>query len=213
MMTGVHIQLWISVLTDLGADPEICTPVALTKVTPSEFMADCSCTCEPLTQKPVAGVTNCFGFHFQEKNKQHISLDPQSPNRLQEMTDLWLVMFSGGLVASCGSTAWVSYRAQMSRLPAAAGRAAAHGKPVKSRVCAHLAQSRSSHGLVLQPRYFKLFKCITYMQLLREAHIYIHVTHTILQCICAGVGSAQTCNQLWAGSAVVCPMCVNKINV
>lgn len=154
-----------------------------------------------------------FWVSFSEKKKQHISLDTQSPNRLQEMTDLWLVMFSGGLVASCGSTAWVSYQAQMSWLPAAAGRAAAHGKPVKSRVCAHLAQSRSSHGLVLQPRYFKLFKCITYMQLLREAHIYIHVTHTILQCICAGVGSAQTCNQLWAGSAVVCPMCVNKINV
>lgn len=52
-----------------------------------------------------------------------------------------------------------------------------------------------------------------YMQLLQKTHIYIHVTHTILQCMCAGVGYAQTCNQLWAGSAVVCPMCVNKINV
>lgn len=71
MMTGVHIQLWISILTDLGADPEISTPVALTKVAPSEFMADCSCTCEPLTQNPLAGVTNCFGFHFQDKKAAH----------------------------------------------------------------------------------------------------------------------------------------------
>lgn len=52
-----------------------------------------------------------------------------------------------------------------------------------------------------------------YMQLLRKTHIYIHVTHTIIQCMCAGAGYAQTCNQLWAGSAVVCPICVNKINV
>lgn len=211
-MTGVHIQLWISVLTDLEADPEISTPVALTKVAPSELMANCSCTCEPLTQNPAVGIINWFRFCFQEK-RQHISLDTWSPNRLQEITDLWLFMFSGDLVASCGSKAWVSYWAWTSWLQAAPGRAAAHGKPVKSRVCAHLAQSWSSHGLLLQHRYFKLFMCIMYMQLLHKTHIYIHVAHTVLQCMWAGVGYAQTCNQLWAGSAVVCPMCVNKINV
>lgn len=213
MMTGVHIQLWISVLTDLGADPEISTSVALTKVAPTELMADCPCTCEPLTQKTVAGVTNCFGVCFQEIKKQHISLDTPSPNRLQEMTDLCLVMFSGGLVASCGFPAWVSYWAWMSQLQAAPGKSAAHEKPVKSRDFAHLAQSWSSHGLVLQHRYFKLFMCTKYMQLLGTTHIYIQVTHTIPQCMCAGVGYAQSSNQLWAGNAVVCPMCVNKINV
>lgn len=154
-----------------------------------------------------------FWVLFSGKKKQHISLDTRSPNSLQEMTDLWLVVFSGGLVVSCGSTAWVSYWAWTSWLQAARGRAAAHGKPVKRRVCAHLAQSWSSHGLLLQHRYFKLLMCILYMQLLRKTHIYIHVTYTILQWMCAGVGYAQTCNQLWAGSAVVCPMCVNKNNV
>lgn len=107
-----------------------------------------------------------FWVSFSGKKKQHISLDTWSPQQITKMTDLWLVMFSGGLVASCGSTAWVSYWAWTSRLQAAPGRAAAHGKPVKSRVCAHLAESRGSHGLVLQHRYFKLFICIMYMQLL-----------------------------------------------
>lgn len=155
MMTGVHIQLWISVLTDLGADPEISTSVALTKVAPNELMADCSCTCEPLTQKK----TSCrchqlFWGLFSDKNKQHIGLDTPSPNRWQEMTELCLVMFSGGLVASCGSTARVTHWAWMSQLQAAPGKSAAHGKPVKSRDCAHLAQSRSSHGLSFATQVF-----------------------------------------------------------
>ena len=86
MMAGVHIQLCISVLADLGPDPAISTPIVLTKVAPSEFTADCSCACGLFTQKPVAAVTYCFGFRF--RKKQHISLDPKSPNSLQEMTDL-----------------------------------------------------------------------------------------------------------------------------
>lgn len=67
MMVGIHIQLWISVLADLGADPAISTPLVLTKVAPPEFKADCSCACELFTQKPAAGITDRFRVSFQEK--------------------------------------------------------------------------------------------------------------------------------------------------
>lgn len=104
--------------------------------------------------------------------------------QITKMTDLWLVMFTGGLVASCGSTAWVSYWAWMSRLQSAHGRAAAHGKPVKSRVFAHLSESRGSHGLVLQHRYFKLFICIMYMQQLHKTHLHPCNTHNSPMHVC-----------------------------
>lgn len=100
------------------------------------------------------------------------------------MTDLCLVMFSGGLWLRVGPQ-----HESLTGLECLGSRQHLEellhmGSQLKA-VCAHLAQSQSSHGLVLQHRYFKLFMCIMYMQLLCTTHIYIHITHTVLQCMCA----------------------------
>jgi len=74
-MAGVHTQLRISALADLGADPAIPTPMALTEVAPPEFMADGFCACELFTQNLAAGATHRPGFPF--RDKQQISFYPK----------------------------------------------------------------------------------------------------------------------------------------
>lgn len=165
MMLGVHIKLKISVLADLGADLAISTPMDYTKSRPGWIHDRLFLCCKLCTSKTVAGYHWLFLFAFvsgKKKKSKLVKKKIQVTQQLQEVTDLWLAMFSG----VSGSVPGFKF----------------HSFQHQSEVQLHVVSQQNvvflptllrveAASLGLQNRYLRLCMYIMYIQLLHKGHI------------------------------------------